>query len=70
MNQSSPGRTLQKSKNVGLLIVEAKLCETPSWPHEQEKPSCSSIRNYSYLRGTASRIKKHVRESFQDFSEV
>ena len=27
MNQSSPGRTLQKSKNVGLLIVEAKICE-------------------------------------------
>jgi hypothetical protein len=68
MNQSSPGRTLQKSKNVGLLIVEAKICEKLPHGLMGKRTSCSSVRNY--LSGTASCIKKHVRESMQDFSEV
>jgi len=56
MNQSSPGRTLQKSKNVGLLIVEAKICE--KLPHGlmgKRKPAVALLETTSAAQPHVSR---------------
>jgi hypothetical protein len=65
MNQSSPGRTLQKkSKNVGLLIVEAKICE--KLPHGlmgKRKPTVALLE-------TPSEAQPHVYKNVRDLARL